>query len=48
MLNLFNFSDHCSLCCQMDQEKSIKVYAKARLEVCTCKFGAYPQIQGIL
>lgn len=31
----------------MDEEKSIKVYAKARLEVCTCKFGAYPQIQGI-
>lgn len=41
------FREHCLQCCQKDQEKSIKVYAKARLEVCTCKFGAYPQIQGI-
>lgn len=25
-----------------------KKYAKARLEVCTCKFGAYPQIQAFV
>lgn len=24
----------------------MKKFAKARLEICTCKFGAYPQIQG--
>ncbi|XP_050524262.1 selenoprotein F [Daktulosphaira vitifoliae] len=42
-------SENCLQCCQMDKEvKSIKVYAKARLEVCTCKFGAYPQIQAFL
>jgi len=43
---LFYYREHCTNCCQVDEEKSIKVYAKARLEVCTCKFGAYPQIQG--
>lgn len=47
MIYLFYYREHCLQCCQIDQEKSIKVYAKARLEVCTCKFGAYPQIQGI-
>lgn len=25
-----------------------KKYAKARLEVCTCKFGTYPQIQAFI
>jgi len=43
---MFYYREHCMNCCQIDEEKSIKVYAKARLEVCTCKFGAYPQIQG--
>ncbi|XP_050425457.1 selenoprotein F [Adelges cooleyi] len=46
---LSSLSEHCLQCCQMDkEEKSIKMYAKARLEVCTCKFGAYPQIQAFL
>ncbi|XP_015378381.1 PREDICTED: 15 kDa selenoprotein-like, partial [Diuraphis noxia] len=44
----FYYREHCINCCQIDEEKSIKVYAKARLEVCTCKFGAYPQIQAFI
>lgn len=41
------FRSHCLECCNKDESTSaIKRYAKARLEVCTCKFGAYPQIQG--
>jgi len=45
---LSSLREHCLQCCQIDEAKSIKVYAKARLEVCTCKFGAYPQIQAFI
>lgn len=39
--------DHCKQCCHKDENAdAVKRYPKARLEVCTCKFGAYPQIQG--
>lgn len=41
--------DHCMECCNKDESTpTIKRYAKARLEVCTCKFGAYPQIQAFI
>lgn len=41
--------DHCKECCQKDDVVSItKRYPKAVLEVCTCKFGAYPQIQAFV
>uniref|UniRef100_A0A8D8QYT5 Selenoprotein F n=2 Tax=Cacopsylla melanoneura TaxID=428564 RepID=A0A8D8QYT5_9HEMI len=38
--------DHCLQCCHPGETTTkVQRYAKARLEVCTCKFGAYPQIQ---
>ena len=44
------FSEKCRECCLKDDDDDalgLKRYPKAVLEVCTCKFGAYPQIQGI-
>ncbi|XP_072393513.1 selenoprotein F [Diabrotica undecimpunctata] len=41
--------NHCKECCHPDEvNSSKKVYYKAVLEVCTCKFGAYPQIQAFI
>lgn len=41
--------DHCKECCSPDEKgQDDKIYAKAVLEVCTCKFGAYPQIQAFI
>ncbi|XP_066255999.1 selenoprotein F [Euwallacea similis] len=41
--------DHCKECCSPDENgQENKKYAKAVLEVCTCKFGAYPQIQAFI
>lgn len=43
------FSDKCKECCLKDDDydaSGFKRYPKAILKVCTCKFGAYPQIQG--
>jgi hypothetical protein len=38
--------EQCKECCQKESGSSAgKKYAKAVLEVCTCKFGAYPQVQ---
>lgn len=47
---IFNFyRDHCSECCQKDDiVQTTRKYPKAVLEVCTCKFGAYPQIQAFI
>lgn len=43
------FRPHCLECCQQDKVlASEKKYPKAILEVCTCKFGAYPQIQAFI
>ncbi|CAH1106534.1 unnamed protein product [Psylliodes chrysocephalus] len=40
---------HCKECCHRDEVNSTeKTYYKAVLEVCTCKFGAYPQIQAFI
>ncbi|KAL5293460.1 SELENOF family protein [Megaselia abdita] len=40
---------HCLECCQQDKVLATeKKYPKAILEVCTCKFGAYPQIQAFI
>ncbi|XP_026461767.1 selenoprotein F [Ctenocephalides felis] len=41
--------DHCLECCNKDDDDLIAPkYPKAVLEVCTCKFGAYPQIQAFI
>ncbi|XP_031633206.1 selenoprotein F [Contarinia nasturtii] len=43
---LSELKEHCQECCEKDDVSSItKRFPKAILEVCTCKFGAYPQIQ---
>ncbi|EDV96199.1 selenoprotein F [Drosophila grimshawi] len=40
---------HCKECCTQDQQTAAqRTYAKAILEVCTCKFRAYPQIQAFV
>ncbi|XP_055686992.1 selenoprotein F isoform X1 [Lutzomyia longipalpis] len=39
----------CLECCQKDNDSPVsRKYPKAILEVCTCKFGAYPQIQAFV
>lgn len=38
----------CQRCCTMTSESGEVRYARAVLEVCTCKFGAYPQIQAFV
>ncbi|KAL3266861.1 hypothetical protein HHI36_011013 [Cryptolaemus montrouzieri] len=41
--------DHCKECCHQDETvKEEKKYAKAVLEVCTCKFETYAQIQAFI
>ncbi|KFB48423.1 selenoprotein [Anopheles sinensis] len=47
---LVELKEHCLECCQKDtaSDGKLKVYPKAVLEVCTCKFGAYPQIQAFI
>lgn len=41
--------DHCKECCHNDESATNeKKYARAILEVCTCKFPAYPQIQAFV
>lgn len=41
--------NHCKECCYHDETNTPeKKYARAVLEVCTCKFGAYPQIQAFV
>lgn len=40
---------HCKECCHNDESvPKDKKYARAILEVCTCKFPAYPQIQAFV
>ncbi|CAG9091850.1 unnamed protein product [Plutella xylostella] len=40
---------HCKECCHHDEsDPKEKKYARAVLEVCTCKFPAYPQIQAFV
>ncbi|XP_065203327.1 selenoprotein F-like [Planococcus citri] len=47
--NLEPLRESCLQCCQFtEDEPAIKKYSKARLEICTCKFGAYPQIQAFI
>uniref|UniRef100_A0A182PGA3 Selenoprotein F n=1 Tax=Anopheles epiroticus TaxID=199890 RepID=A0A182PGA3_9DIPT len=47
---LIELKEHCLECCQKNTESDtkLKVYPMAVLEVCTCKFGAYPQIQAFI
>lgn len=43
--------DNCKQCCLNDDDydtSGSKRYPRAVLEVCTCKFGAYPQIQAFI
>ncbi|KAJ8666931.1 hypothetical protein QAD02_008593 [Eretmocerus hayati] len=37
----------CIECC-LDDEEVIEKFPKAALEVCTCKYGAYPQIEAFI
>ncbi|KAG5900680.1 hypothetical protein JTB14_005945 [Gonioctena quinquepunctata] len=47
--NLNEITSLCKECCRQDEVgSSEKIYHKAVLEVCTCKFGAYPQIQAFI
>ncbi|BET02804.1 Sep15/SelM redox domain [Nesidiocoris tenuis] len=47
--DLQEMREHCLECCTHDEgNPAIKRYPKATLEVCTCKFGAYPQIQAFV
>ncbi|XP_023018475.1 selenoprotein F [Leptinotarsa decemlineata] len=47
--NLTELMSHCKECCRQDDVgPTEKTYHKAVLEVCTCKFGAYPQIQAFI
>lgn len=48
--NLDVLKSHCLECCHHDESSTSleKKYARAVLEVCTCKFGAYPQIQAFI
>ncbi|XP_012279478.1 selenoprotein F [Orussus abietinus] len=49
--NLVDIYDNCKECCLKDDNEDAlgqKRYPKAVLEVCTCKFGAYPQIQAFI
>ena len=40
---------HCKECCQRDElPTATRRYPKAILEVCTCKFRAYPQIEAFI
>lgn len=49
LLDSVHFRNHCNECCHQDETNtSEKKYARAVLEVCTCKFGAYPQIQAFI
>ncbi|XP_001599355.1 selenoprotein F [Nasonia vitripennis] len=48
---LNDIHEKCQECCLKDEgddNSSSKRYPKAVLEVCTCKFGAYPQIQAFI
>ncbi|XP_014611546.1 PREDICTED: 15 kDa selenoprotein [Polistes canadensis] len=49
--NVPEIYDKCKECCLKDDDydaSGFKRYPKAILKVCTCKFGAYPQIQAFI
>ncbi|CAD6239838.1 GSCOCG00002384001-RA-CDS [Cotesia congregata] len=46
--NLSELDNNCQECCLKEEDSSSKRYPRAVLEVCTCKFGAYPQIQAFI
>ncbi|KAK5642755.1 hypothetical protein RI129_008922 [Pyrocoelia pectoralis] len=53
LLDNFNLGktlkEPCLECCHYDESVPAQTkYAKAILEVCTCKFGAYPQIEAFI
>ncbi|XP_076622740.1 selenoprotein F [Colletes latitarsis] len=48
---LTEIKDSCKECCLKDDDydtSGSKRYPRAVLEVCTCKFGTYPQIQAFI
>jgi len=46
---LEEIKEQCIECCQKESGSSVaRKYPKAVLEVCTCKFGTYPQIQAFI
>jgi hypothetical protein len=47
--NLDVLQDNCKQCCHPDENRNIvKRYPRAVLEVCTCKFGRYPQVEAFI
>lgn len=49
--SLTEILNNCKECCLKDDDydaSGLKRYPRAVLEVCTCKFGAYPQIQAFI
>jgi len=49
--NLALLKNNCADCCQSDgdgETKTVKKYAKARLEVCGWKLGSFPQVQAFV
>ncbi|XP_066592811.1 selenoprotein F [Prorops nasuta] len=49
--NIVEVYSNCKECCLKDDDYDASIakrYPKAVLEVCTCKFGAYPQIQAFI
>ncbi|OAD52694.1 15 kDa selenoprotein, partial [Eufriesea mexicana] len=48
---LIEILNNCNECCLKDNDSDasgLRRYPRAILEVCTCKFGAYPQIQAFI
>ncbi|CAG2181594.1 unnamed protein product, partial [Oppiella nova] len=47
---LFSMRDSCLKCCskETDAEESTKTYSSARLDMCNCKMGAFPQIAAFI
>lgn len=45
---LERLQEHCRECCQHDEPTDGGKFARAVLEICTCKFAAYPQIQAFI
>ncbi|XP_043475662.1 selenoprotein F [Leptopilina heterotoma] len=46
--NLPEAAANCKECCLKDDDSQRKIYSKAVLEICKCKYGAYPQIEAFI
>ncbi|XP_051170348.1 selenoprotein F [Leptopilina boulardi] len=46
--NLLEAAENCKQCCLKDDDTQRKIYSKAILEICKCKYTAYPQIEAFI